>query len=175
MIGRIVRVLVGFILACLAAGLTIVLFVYTPVELALDAGERVSEVGLLALAAATHSAVFAAPFALIGAAIGEWRNIISWTYYALVGVVIAVIGFLVQYWSETGGVPASILNSYALSAFLLTGLIAGLGLLARLRPLRRIFRRQRAHGRYQPAARAADAAAVANRCGPGLRPVRGRS
>lgn len=126
MIGRIVRVLVGFILACLAAGLTIVLFVYTPVELALDAGERVSEVGLLSLAAATHSAVFAAPFALIGAAVGEWRNIISWTYYALVGVLIAVVGFLVQYWSESGGVPASILNSYALSAFLLTGLIAGL-------------------------------------------------
>lgn len=126
MIGRIVRVLVGFIVACLAAGLTIVLFVYTPVELAMDAGDRLTEVGLLSLAAATHSAVFAAPFALIGAAIGEWRNIVSWTYYALVGVLIAVVGFLVQYWSEGGGGPASILNSYALSAFLVTGLIAGL-------------------------------------------------
>jgi hypothetical protein len=125
MIGRILRVLFGFILACLAAGVTIVLFVYTPVELALDLGDRVSEAGLLSLAAATHSAVFAAPFALIGAAIGEWRNLTSWTYYALVGVLIAVIGFLVQYWSEGGG-QLSILNSYALRAFLLTGLIAGL-------------------------------------------------
>jgi MFS family permease len=126
MIGSILRVLFGFVLACLAAGATLVLFVYTPVELASDAGERVQEAGLLTLAAATHAAVFAAPFALIGAAIGEWRAISSWTYYALVGVVIAVIGFLVQYWSEGGREPVSILNSYALSAFLVTGLVAGL-------------------------------------------------
>lgn len=126
MIGRILRVLFGFIFACLAAGATIVLFVYTPVDLASDAGDRVQEAGLLTLYAATHAALFAAPFALIGAAIGEWRAISSWTYYALVGVLIAVIGFLVQYWSEGGTDPASILNSYALSAFLVTGLVAGL-------------------------------------------------
>jgi hypothetical protein len=126
MIGRILRVLFGFIFACLAAGATIVLFVYTPVDLASDAGDRVQEAGLLTLYAATHAALFAAPFALIGAAIGEWRGISSWTYYALVGVLIAVLGFLVQYWSEGGTVEASILNSYALSAFLVAGLVAGL-------------------------------------------------
>jgi hypothetical protein len=124
MIGSILRVLFGFILACLAAGVTIVLFVYTPVELAMDAGDRVSEAGMLSLAAATHTAVFAAPLALIGAAIGEWRGLRTWTYYALVGVLIAIIGFLVQYSSESGG-AASILNTYALSAFVVTGLIAG--------------------------------------------------
>jgi hypothetical protein len=124
MIGSILRVLFGFILACLAAGVTIVLFVYTPVELAMDAGDRVSEAGMLSLAAATHTAVFAAPLALIGAAIGEWRGLRTWTYYALVGVLIAIIGFLVQYSSEGSG-TASILNTYALSAFVVTGLIAG--------------------------------------------------
>ena len=124
MIGGILRVLFGFVLACLAAGLTIVLFVYTPVELAMDAGDRVSEAGLLTLAAATHTALFAAPFALIGAAIGEWQNIRSLVYYAFVGALIAVVGFFVQYSSESGG-AGSILNSYALSAFVVTGLIAG--------------------------------------------------
>jgi hypothetical protein len=124
MIGSILRVLFGFILACLAAGVTIVLFVYTPVELAMDAGDRVSEAGMLSLAAATHAAVFAAPLALIGAAIGEWRGLKTWTYYALVGVLIAIVGFLVQYSSESGG-TVSILNTYALSAFVVTGIIAG--------------------------------------------------
>ena len=126
MIGRILRVLIGFVFASLAAGAALVLFVYTPVELAADAGDRVQEAGLLTLYAATHSAVFAAPFALIGAAIGEWRGISSWTYYALVGVLIAALGFFAQYWSETGAGPTSILNSYALSAFLVAGLVAGL-------------------------------------------------
>jgi hypothetical protein len=126
MIGRVLRVLFGFVFACLAAGATLVLFVFTPVELATDAGNRVQEAGLLTLHAATHAAVFAAPFALIGAAIGEWRGIASWTYYALVGVLIAALGFLVQYWSEGGTVEASILNNYALSAFVVTGLVAGL-------------------------------------------------
>jgi hypothetical protein len=125
---RVVRVLFGFILACLAAGLTIVLFVYTPAELASlssdTAADRLSEIGLFALAAATHSAVFAAPFALIGAAIGEWRGIGSWTYYLLVGIAIAALGFAAQYSSEAAG-EASIFNSYALAAFLVTGFAAG--------------------------------------------------
>jgi hypothetical protein len=125
---RIIRVVFGFVLACLAAGLTMVLFVYTPVELANlpsdEASQRASEAGLLSLAAATHSAIFAAPFALIAAAIGEWRGIGSWMYYVLVGVLIAGIGFLAQYSSEAVG-EASIVNTYALTAFLVTGFVAG--------------------------------------------------
>jgi hypothetical protein len=89
------------------------------------AAERISEAGLLALAAATQCAVFSAPLALIGAAIGEWQRIGSWIYYVAFGVVIAAIGFLAQYWSEAGG-ENSIVNPYALSAFLVTGLVAGL-------------------------------------------------
>jgi hypothetical protein len=117
-------VVFGFALACLAAGLTVVLFVYTPLELVDLQSERLSEVGLLSLAAATHSAVFAAPFALIGAGFGEWQRIGSWMYYVLIAIAIAAVGFLAQFWTETQG-EASIVNNYAVTAFLLTGFVAG--------------------------------------------------
>src|SRR5262245_56662633 len=107
MLGRILPVLFGFVLACLAAGLTLVLFVYTPSELAglsvSAAPTRLSEVGLLALAAATHAGVFAGPFALLAALIGEWRAIRSLAYYALFAVGIAALGFFAQYRSEAAG------------------------------------------------------------------------
>jgi hypothetical protein len=126
MIGSMLRVIIGFVFACLAAGLTMVLFVYTPLELATElAGERVSEASLLALAAGTHSAVFAAPFALIGAGFGEWQRIGSWLYYVLVGVAIACVGFLAQFWTETAD-EASIVNNYAVAAFIATGFVAGI-------------------------------------------------
>jgi drug/metabolite transporter (DMT)-like permease len=124
MIERILRMIFGIALACLAAGLTLVLFVYTPPELVELKSERLSEAGLLSLAAATHSAVFAAPFALLGAGFGEWRRIGSWMYYVLVAIAIAGIGFLAQYWTEAQG-QASIVNNYAVTAFLLTGFVAG--------------------------------------------------
>jgi hypothetical protein len=128
MLGRAIRVVFGFVVACLAAGLTIVLFVTTPVELANTPSnaftDALSANGLLALFAATHSAVFAAPLALIGAAIGEWRRLTHWTYYAVVGIVIAGLGFLAQYMSE-GGAQASIVNNYALVAFLTMGFVGG--------------------------------------------------
>jgi hypothetical protein len=124
-----IRVLFGFVIACLAAGLTIVLFVTTPVELANTPSNAFSDAlmgnGLLALAAATHSAVFAAPFALIGAAIGEWRRLSHWTYYVLVGIAIAALGFFAQYYSE-GGTQTSIVNNYALVAFLTMGFVGGM-------------------------------------------------
>jgi hypothetical protein len=127
--GRILRVLIGFAAACLAAGLSLVLFVYTPVELAsLPPGmatDRTAEAGLLSLAVATHAAKFAAPLAALAAIVGEGRRIRSWTYYVLVGIVIAVLGFLMQHFSETTGQP-TILNNYALTAFIATGFIAGL-------------------------------------------------
>jgi hypothetical protein len=129
MLGRIFRVVIGFALASLAAGLTLVLFVYTPVELAgaagTAAGARFAEAGLLALAAATQVAIFSAPFALIAvlAAAGRRRN--SAAYFALAGIAIAGVGFWAQYRGEAAG-ELSILNTYALSAFALTGLVGGL-------------------------------------------------
>ena len=124
MIGRMLRVIFGFVVACLAAGLTVVLFVYIPLELVDLQSERLSEVGMMTLFAATHSAVFAAPFALIGAGFGEWQRIGSWLYYVLVAIAIAAVGFLAQFWTEAQG-EASILNTYAVTAFLITGFVAG--------------------------------------------------
>ena len=125
MIGRILRMIFGFALACLAAGLTLVLFIFTPPELIGPQNERLSEAGLLSLAAATQIAMFSALLALIGAGFGEWQRIGSWMYYVLVAIVIASIGFLAQSWGEAQG-AASIVNNYAATAFLLTGFVAGL-------------------------------------------------
>lgn len=123
--GRVVRVIFGFLVACLAAGISMVLFVYTPSELIGDmAGERLTEAMLLSLAAATQTIKFAALFALIGIIIGEGRQITGWAYYALIGIAIAMLGFLDQYASEARG-AASIFNRYALTAFLVTGAVAG--------------------------------------------------
>jgi uncharacterized membrane protein len=80
MIGRIFRMIFGFALACLAAGLTMVLFIFTPPELVDLQAQRWSEVGLLSLAAATQIGIFAALLALIGAGFGEWHRIGSWMY-----------------------------------------------------------------------------------------------
>ena len=123
------RVLAGFIVSCLVAGLVTVAFVITPAELAAMSGpaqlDRLSAFGTLALLAATHSAIFAAPFALIAAVIGEWQSIRSPMYYAVAGALIALAGFAAQYSSETGA-AASIANNYALKAFLTAGFFAGL-------------------------------------------------
>lgn len=123
------RVLAGFIVSCLVAGLVTVAFVITPAEFAALSGpalmDRLSTFGMLALLAATHSAIFAAPFALIAAVIGEWQSIRNPMYYAVAGVLIALGGFAAQYSSETGA-AASIANNYALKAFLTAGFFAGL-------------------------------------------------
>jgi hypothetical protein len=124
MIARVFRVLIGLVVACLAAGLTMVAFVYSPSELMDGGGDKLAEAGLLALAAATHSAIFAAPFALIAAVIGEWQALRGWLYYAPAGTAIAGAGFLAQYWTEAGE-DASIANSYAVMAFLASGCVAG--------------------------------------------------
>lgn len=129
MIGTLLKIVFGFVVASLAAGLVLVGFVITPLDLAQLSGEslveRLGSAGLLALAAATHSAIFAAPFALIGALIGEWSRYREWTYFAFVGIAIGVAGFLAQHASEAEGEP-TILNTYALAAYASAGLVAGI-------------------------------------------------
>ena len=129
MIGRLIKVLLSFILACLAAGLTKVLFATTPSELASlppdVAADKMAKVVDFALSAGVVNALFAAPFALVAAAIGEWRRMHNWIYYALAGVAIALVGFLAQYSSEAQGTP-TIVNNYALTAFLTAGFVGGL-------------------------------------------------
>lgn len=126
MVGRVIRILFGFIVASLAAGLALVLFVNTPNDLAAElSGDRISETGVLALAVGTQAAVFAAPFAFIGAALSEWKGYSSWLYSVVVGIIIAAIGFAVQYAGEADG-PYTIFNGYALAAFIVAGVIGGL-------------------------------------------------
>lgn len=124
-----VRVTIGFILACIAAGLVTVLFVTTPAELMAIPSEalpeKASQTLVWGLLAATHTAIFAAAFTLIAAGIAEWQKISGLGYYVLVGAVIALLGFYAQYTSEVAG-QATIFNSYAMTAFATAGLIAGL-------------------------------------------------
>lgn len=121
--------LVAFIWACLAAGFTKALFATTPAELASlppeIAGDRFARVVESGIFAAAQSLLFSAPFALVAAAISEWRRLRNWTYYALVGVAISLIGYLAQYSSELPGQP-TIINNYALTAFLTAGFLGGL-------------------------------------------------
>jgi hypothetical protein len=125
---RVIRVLFGFVAACLAAAVTLVLFVYTPVELAgLPSGMiagRVAEAATFALVISPHVATFAALPALVAVVAGERRAISSWTYYVLVGIGVAVLGFLTQHLTEAPD-QTTILQNYALAAFLAAGFAGG--------------------------------------------------
>ena len=123
------RVLFGFIIACLVAGVTMVFFVVTPADIAALPAEarpgRLADAGELALLAATHSAIFAAPFALIANVAAEWARIRSFIYYVIVGLLIGLGGFASYYLNEVPG-QDSILNNYALRAFVTVGILGGL-------------------------------------------------
>ena len=129
MLKTLARVLFGFIVACLVAGLVQVCFVMTPLKLLTSPAdvfaERVGQTGLLALLAATHSAIFSAAFALIAIGIAEWGGFRGISYYLVAGTVIALLGFIAQFYSEVGDQP-TILNNYALQAFISSGFFAGL-------------------------------------------------
>jgi hypothetical protein len=123
------RIIIGFIVACLVAGVATVAFVVTPADIATLPAElrpdRLQSAGVLALLAATHSAIFALPFALIAVAIAEWQAIRSWIYYAVAGIAIALGGFYAEYLAEVAGQP-TIINDYAARAFLTVGFLGGL-------------------------------------------------
>ncbi len=129
MLARGFGIFAGYLLACIAFGAVLVAFVITPAELLSlpsdEAGRRLSNAGLLALASGSWAAVFASPLALVAAVIAERRAIRKWLYYTIVAVLAAGIGFLAQYVSELQGAP-TIFNTYALIAFLTAGVIAGL-------------------------------------------------
>jgi MFS family permease len=123
------RVLFGFAIACLVAGAATVAFIISPADVAnlpADAqAERLGNAGVLALLTATHSALFAFPFALLAAAFAELRRVRSWLFYALAGAVISLGGLAAIHLNEVEGQP-SILNDYALIAFATVGVLAGL-------------------------------------------------
>lgn len=128
-VGTLLRVLLGYLAAVLAAGLVLVGFVVTPLDLVGLAGEALRErlgmAGLLALAAATHAAIFASPFALLAVLVGEWQRFREAGYYGVVGIAIGLAGFFAQHASEPEGSP-TIVNSYAFAAYVTAGLVGGL-------------------------------------------------
>jgi hypothetical protein len=123
MIGRVLCILTGIALAQLAGASVLVLFVYSPVELLEADGSRAIEAGLLALEAARHGAVLAAPLALIAAVVGVWRRWAGPTYYVVSGMSIAAIGYATEQAREAA---AGAVEGYALTAFLTAGFAAGL-------------------------------------------------
>jgi len=129
MLLRVLWVLIGYVVACIAFALVLVAFVFTPVEfVSLPDGagsDRLSMAGFQLFASAVQIMIFAAPMALVATAIAEWRGIDDWLYYALVALLIAGVGFLAQYVSELQGAP-TIINNYAFTAFMTAGFAAGL-------------------------------------------------
>jgi hypothetical protein len=130
MIGRVIRIAFGFALASLAAGLTLVLFVFAPADLEnLRAdlnGERLSEAGLFALIVTPYVALCAAAPALAGAIFAEVRRVAGWWFYALTGIATAAAWFLVLHLSEVAPAGTTYLSGYVLAAFLTAGLVGGL-------------------------------------------------
>jgi hypothetical protein len=127
MLARILRILIGFGLACVAAAMTVVLFVYAPGDVASLREElsvdRLSEALYFALLSTPHVAMSAALPALLAAAFAEQRKLASWWFYAFAGIATAGAGLLVQHLT----VPrVNVLQTYALAAFLTAGLIGGL-------------------------------------------------
>ena len=124
---RVIRIIVGYALACLIAAATLVLFVYTPTELAASsaAGTRLSEAAFFTLFVAPYLALFAALPALVAVTVAELRGIATWGYNAVIGLTIAALGFLAQHFMESPSEP-TILHNYALTAFLAAGLVGGL-------------------------------------------------
>ena len=126
---RIVRIAFGFAVACLAAAVTLVAFVYAPGSWAALgtelSGERLSEAGFFALLITPHVIVAAALPALVAAIYAETRKITCWAFYGLAGIGVGLVGFFLQHLTEAPD-PESIFQAYALIAFLAAGLVGGL-------------------------------------------------
>lgn len=121
---RIVRCLVGFLLASLTCAVVHVLFVLPPTDYAVNP-DYLASIGVWVPLAFLHSAVFAAPFALVGLIWAERRRIRHWGYYVGIGAGIASIGFAAQLVQLGTGQPTMLL-AYSLAAFLAGGISGGL-------------------------------------------------
>jgi len=124
MLVSLIRFVLGFVAAVLVAGAVQVAFVAGADLMAGASASRLESLGLLVLLAATQSAVFSAPFAILAAVVARAQAIRSVVYFAAIGVAIALAGFFAQYVGEAG--PQTILNRYALAAYVASGITAGL-------------------------------------------------
>ena len=148
------RIVFAFALACLAAGLVQVLFVKTPADLlALPIHDRapfLESAGRLTLVAATQSAYFAAPFALIAVITSYALGIKNRWFYTLTGLAIAALALFALFRLEPDNTP-TLLNSRAALAFGLSGLIGGwvyaycAGIPSQAKPSRTTYRPNRPH------------------------------
>jgi hypothetical protein len=125
MFRTIVRVLFGFVIACLAAGLTKVLFAVGPQDLLSGNPDSISNILNLTAQFATVFAIFSALFALLAAVISEWQALRGFFFHAAVGLAIATAGFGAQYFGEAPNSP-TIFNNYGIGAFAATGLVGGI-------------------------------------------------
>lgn len=125
---RLLRILGGFVVAVLTAAVVQVCFALPPLGLmdlpreALPA--KLESLGLLTLAAATHSAIFSSLFVLVVITVAEWLRFRSVIFYGLTGTAIAIGGLMAQFASENSAVP-TILNTYAALAYGSAGFAAG--------------------------------------------------
>jgi hypothetical protein len=119
------RVLFGFVLACLAAGLTKVLFSVGPQPVLGGNPDAITDVLLRTAQFATVIAVFSSMFALLAAVISEWQGLRGFFFHTFVGLAIAGAGFGLQYFGEALGAP-TIFNNYAMGAYAATGLVGGI-------------------------------------------------
>ena len=110
MLLRVLLVLIGYLVACVAFALVIVAFVFTPAELAGADADRFSMAGFQLFASSIQVIIFAAPLALVATAIAEWRRTDDWIFYALTAMLIAIVGFLAQYASELQGAPTIVFD-----------------------------------------------------------------
>lgn len=124
-LGAVVRVLFGYVAACIAAGGVQVLFAMTPAELFNGGPDAWREGGLLLVGTTIITGLFAAPFVLILAVISEWRGVRSFAFHGLAGILVAMLGHAFLYSGQNAQEP-SIVNSYAAAAYLSTGLAGGL-------------------------------------------------
>lgn len=127
MLGRVLAMLVGYALACLAAGVAQAWAILRDAEVSALTNDVVSglsgDAGLLAVGSALHIAQFAAPFALVAFGISEWRGIRSLAYYIAVAIIIAALGLAALIVSETGS--GTLFNERAVFAFLAAGVLGG--------------------------------------------------
>ncbi|HXF53388.1 MAG TPA: hypothetical protein VNK52_04620 [Hyphomicrobiaceae bacterium] len=119
------RVVLGFVLACVVAAVVQIGFALTPAALFTDRADELAALAILLLRTATQLARFALSFALVVAIVGEWQSLRSSKFYGLSGVAISAAGFFAQSANEGPGQP-TILNTYALTAYLSSGLAGGI-------------------------------------------------
>jgi len=124
MLLSLIRFILGLAAAALVAGAVQVAFVAGGDFMTGLSGGRLERLGMLVLLAAAQSAAFAAPLALLAAWVAGRLMIRSRLYFAAVGITIALAGVFAQSVSAAG-LEAG-LNRYALAAYAVSGLAAGL-------------------------------------------------